>query len=41
MENTIAGEETVHKLALLLQIFLGGSYILYCFSLEKVVIAGV
>jgi len=28
MENTIAGEETVHKLALLLQIFLGGSYIL-------------
>ncbi|KMT04009.1 hypothetical protein BVRB_8g187140 [Beta vulgaris subsp. vulgaris] len=28
MANTIAGEETVHKLASLLLVFLGGSYIL-------------
>ena len=28
MANTIAGEETVHKLASLLLIFLGGSYVL-------------
>jgi len=34
MANTIAGEETVHKLASLLLIFLGGSYILL-FALGK------
>ena len=34
MANTIAGEETVHKLALLLQIFHGESYILL-FALGK------
>lgn len=34
MANTIAGEETVHKLASLLLIVLGGSYILL-FALGK------
>ncbi|XP_043817723.1 uncharacterized protein LOC110626585 isoform X4 [Manihot esculenta] len=52
MANTIAGEETVHKLASLLLVFLGGSYVLLFLSgkgghshshnqpMEKMAVAG-
>lgn len=52
MANTIAGEETVHKLASLLLVILGGSYILLFFTgkgghshshnqpMEKMAVAG-